>query len=586
MLMNKCILYLIFTFYTFLVDAQEYVPITLVNGKKYYNHFVIEGNTIYSIQKMYDCPAEEILNANEGIERGLDYGKLILIPAIPKTISHIVQKNETLSFLSRFYSVSIDTIIKYNIDSKIKLNIGQNLLIVGAIIPVKNSSRAIKLESTILEANLANSNKLNSDLTASDSLIFHTVLPNETLYTISKRFLISKDAIQKLNNLKSSDIVPGKVIKIPLKINDYKEPVIRTVQPQESNLNNNLKNTIFQAKENYSIALFLPFNIDSIPTFNKNISNAALEYYMGVNLAIKTFDKRVKTNFYVYDYLAKDYSIQEHLETPLLKSMDLIFAPFQEKEAKIVYDWSKKNKVRVLFSGIFVDNFLIGNENSFALTANDNVMVEMLAKELVLNHTDEQIILIKSEKKEESSIYEHFLASFRSQKSVYSKPKVIEATINNYKLFEKLGKKTYYVFLSKEKDNVLSLLNYCKDKSLIKVFGLNDWIEFKEVNSVISNKFSFYYITPTFFSFTNPELIDFHKSFRVNYTSDLTKTSCFGYDNTNFALNFLCTGKLATNGLISKFSFVQTEFGNGYQNTECFLLKFEDFESKIGVINE
>ncbi len=245
-----------------------------------------------------------------------------------------------------------------------------------------------------------------------------------------------------------------------------------------------------------------------------------------------------------------------------------------------------KIKFGLYFLEFFLDDFLKGNESSFSLTANDNVMAEMLAKELMINHSDEQIILIKSGKKEEDLIYELFLASFRSQKTVSSKPKIIEANITNFKLFDKIGKKTHYIFLSKEKDKVLELLNYCKEKRLINVFGINDWLEFKEVSSVISNKFSFYYVAPTFFSLSNPELINFHKSFRVNYASDLSKIACFGYDNTNCALNFLFTGELNTKGLISKYSFVQNGTGNGYQNTGCFLLKFSDFESKIGFINE
>ncbi len=575
--MNKCILYLVFTCLTSFLVAQVYVPITLVNDKKYYNHIVVEGNTIYSLQKLYDCTAEDILNSNEGVERGLNYGQLLLIPALPKTISHVVLKNETLSFLSRFYSVPVDTIVKHNIDCKSKLIIGQNLIIVGAITPIKVN---------LPDPNQLNLKVSNSDLTLSDSVIFYTILPNETLYSISKRFMTSIETIRKLNNLNSSDIAPGNVIKIPLKRADDKDIVVRAVQPKDNNSNKIFKNTPYQPKENYSVALFLPLNIDSIPTFNKNISNAALEYYMGVKLAIKTFDNTAKTNFYIYDYLAKGNSIESLLNNPLLKKMDLIFAPFQEKEAKIVSDWSLENKVRVVFSGNLTTDLLKGNENSFSLTANNNVMVEMLAKELVINHTDEQIVLIKSEKIEEDSIYELFLASFRSQKPVSSNPKIIEATIDNYNLFYKPGKKTHYVFLSKEKDKVLTLLNYCKEKPLIKVFGINDWIEFKEVNSVISNKFSFYYVAPTFFSLSNRKLINFHKSFRVNYASDLSKIACFGYDNTICALNFLFTGEFNTQGLISKYSFVQNGYGNGYQNTGCFLLKFSDFESKIGVINE
>jgi hypothetical protein len=46
------------------------------------------------------------------------------------------------------------------------------------------------------------------------------------------------------------------------------------------------------------------------------------------------------------------------------------------------------------------------------------------------------------------------------------------------------------------------------------------------------------------------------------------------------------TDKVDSTGLISNFSFVENPDGKGFQNTGCFLLKFEDFESKISSPNE
>ena len=88
---------------------------------------------------MYACPAEDILNANEGIERGLDVGEVVFIPVHKKTITHIVIANESISSLSRLFSVPIDSIIKYNPNSEIQLKIGQKLSIKDAIIPKKCS---------------------------------------------------------------------------------------------------------------------------------------------------------------------------------------------------------------------------------------------------------------------------------------------------------------------------------------------------------------------------------------------------------------------------------------------------------------
>jgi LysM repeat protein len=64
--------------------GQKYAPVLVTNGKKFYQHTVLEGNTLFGLQQMYECPVEEILNANPGIERGFTEGQLVQIPVFEK----------------------------------------------------------------------------------------------------------------------------------------------------------------------------------------------------------------------------------------------------------------------------------------------------------------------------------------------------------------------------------------------------------------------------------------------------------------------------------------------------------------------
>jgi hypothetical protein len=50
-----------FLFFFFLLSlqqfaAQQYALITQKDGKKYYNHTVVDGNSIFGLQQMYNCP--------------------------------------------------------------------------------------------------------------------------------------------------------------------------------------------------------------------------------------------------------------------------------------------------------------------------------------------------------------------------------------------------------------------------------------------------------------------------------------------------------------------------------------------------
>ena len=579
--------FIYFSLYFFLFSnliAQQYVPVTFIKNNYFYNHTVIEGNSLFNLQKIYACPAEDILNANEGIERGLDVGEVVFIPVHKKTITHIVSSNESIYSLSRLFSVPIDSIVKHNLISGNELKIGQRLSIKDAIIPI------LKEVSTNSEGNLKNipsndlTSSLNSNLMNDDLFVLHTVQSQESLYTISKRYMVSINDLIELNNLKTSKISPNDVLKIKLKEENKGDIEQRNVPPSQKT--ESIQFPSLKDKKSLSVALFLPFNLDSRSDINKSISNAAIEYYMGAKLAIDSLsDLGFKAEFFIYDYFDKTKSLQTILEQKSFLSTDLIIAPLHQKEAEIVAEWALKNNVKMIYSVTF-SNFLFENKNAYAMVTNNNILLEKLAVEMITTKKDQQLVLVKSGNAEDDLMYQHFLSAFRAEVALKYNSKIIEANYDNYKLFTKNGRSTCFIFLSNEKEKVIALLNHCKENELFQVVGLKEWIEFKEINSEIKNKFSFYYMAPSYFSYNDPALKTFHKLYRKKYNADLTKMACLGYDVVYNACKYFMTDEVASRGLISNFSFVENPDGKGFQNTGCFLLKFEDFESKITFQNE
>jgi len=564
--------------------AQQYVPVTFIKDNYFYNHTVIEGNSLFDLQKMYACPAEDILNANEGIERGLDVGEVVFIPVYKKTITHIVISNESIYSLSRFFSVPIDSIVKHNLISGNELKIGQRLSIKDAIIPI------LKEVSTNSEGNLKNipsndlTSSLNSNLMNDDLFVLHTVQSQESLYTISKRYMVSINDLIELNNLKTSKISPNDVLKIKLKEENKGDIEQRNVPPSQKT--ESIQFPSLKDKKSLSVALFLPFNLDSRSDINKSISNAAIEYYMGAKLAIDSLsDLGFKAEFFIYDYFDKTKSLQTILEQKSFLSTDLIIAPLHQKEAEIVAEWALKNNVKMIYSVTF-SNFLFENKNAYAMVTNNNILLEKLAVEMITTKKDQQLVLVKSGNAADDLMYQHFLSAFRAEVALKYNSKIIEANYDNYKLFTKNGRSTCFIFLSNEKEKVIALLNHCKENELFQVVGLKEWVDYKEINSEIKNKFSFYYMAPSYFSYNDPALKTFHKLYRKKYNADLTKMACLGYDVVYNACKYFMTDEVASRGLISNFSFVENPDGKGFQNTGCFLLKFEDFESKITFQNE
>ena len=67
---------------TGIVQAQQdSIPqIVEINKKKYVQHIVEQGNTLYAISKRYNTPIDVIKKSNPGLDQGLSIGQTILIP--------------------------------------------------------------------------------------------------------------------------------------------------------------------------------------------------------------------------------------------------------------------------------------------------------------------------------------------------------------------------------------------------------------------------------------------------------------------------------------------------------------------------
>lgn len=578
MLRNLFIICLLF--FSEALFSQKYATVLVTNGQKFYQHIILEGNTLFGLQQMYECPVEEILNANPGIERGLTEGQLIQIPVITKTIMHTVGKGETLFSLARMYYVAVDSIAAKNPGTEAGIKIGQRLKIVNATPRIQIDLPSVsKDEATRTIPAPSDSVREKFIVSFHDSIISHVVLANETMYSISKRFMVPLEDLLTLNNLRSSKISPGQVIRIKLKKENVNAVPIRSVPSVSVAKKDSIP--LFKTKESYKVALFLPFNLDSTETLNKGMTAAAWEYYLGARMAFDSLEKiGLKGEVFVYDYQSRNETIDQQLAKSELKKMDMVFAPFQAKEAEKVAIWSKMNKVRIVFPVSVPSSFLNENSYAYALTPTNEFLVQLLAENVYQTHENQQIILIKSEKQEDQILYNSFLKTFKEMPPKASRPRVIEATWSDYKKYEKLGSNIFFIFLSTEKEKVLTLLSSYANKENITLFGLKEWAEFKEINSEINNKFSFYYASPSYFSYKDPTIIPFHKQFRSKYGADLTKVACLGYDATMNIASYLLLGKKSNQGLISGYDFVQSEPKNGYQNKNGFILKFEEFESK------
>ena len=166
-----------------------------------------------------------------------------------KYIVHHIQKGETWSGLSRQYKIPVKSLQKINPKS-IDLKFGLVVLIpydqylkakkedkkVEKEIKEKDTPRNAKLnEEKSTEKILSDTSKVNSLTNTSPSkksdvkkskntnadveTITYKVQSGETLFGIAKKYKLNYNDLAKFNNLKSTNVKAGQVIKIPVKEN-------------------------------------------------------------------------------------------------------------------------------------------------------------------------------------------------------------------------------------------------------------------------------------------------------------------------------------------------------------------------------
>ncbi|MCK5775302.1 MAG: LysM peptidoglycan-binding domain-containing protein [Bacteroidales bacterium] len=234
----KIIILFVFLGFGNLLFAQDYAAVKTKetineNGKVYYIHTVVKGNTLYNISKAYEVSPDLLRKYNKDIDNGLKLGLELKIPKSPSSeqafIYHIVKAKETLYQISKIYNVSVDDIVLLN-------SIKGKVISEGQYLKIPSSDSLSSVKKTALAGEIV------QDDYDKEKYIKYKVQPKETLFSIGKRFGISVDALMYINDLSVSSLSLGQELLIPIKLVQDKDKqaqdadkfITHKVKPQET----------------------------------------------------------------------------------------------------------------------------------------------------------------------------------------------------------------------------------------------------------------------------------------------------------------------------------------------------------------
>jgi LysM repeat protein/ABC-type branched-subunit amino acid transport system substrate-binding protein len=589
----KIYIALSFLLFTSILFAQPSVAKKeLVNGRKYYVHIVEEGNTVYGLQKLYNVPQSEILASNPGIEKGLSIGKKLLIPVPLVTVDHTVKQKETLYGIAKRYGVSADSITKHNpiVSSGIK---------VGQVLKIKNVERELTEEplfsdnAFVTEENQLDNTPIivdtvvpkyqNVGYSMGDTLISYTVMDGETLYGLSKRFMISVDEIKSSNNLKNTALSKGMVLKLKVAKEISENVAYGDITSKENGVVTNAK--VYPVKDHYKIALLLPFYLDKGAGYSESIQIIATDFYMGAKLALDTLEGLgLNADFHVFDMRNDSVTLKKILQSDEFQDVDIVFGPLLPDHSTIVAKWCAEHNARMVCPAIAPAAVLKNNPHVYHAVASDATLMAGMAKYILKNNSKDQIILVKTAIEKEMVLYESFRNAFMNETIDGTRPKLVEATPQNFKTFIKSNVKNVIVFPTNDKGQAITFMNnlisstqkLASDK--IQFYGTKDWVNFDDLKSIYKNRLNFRYPSPNDLNYSYQKIEDFNRVYRKKYNADLTKMAVQGYDVMLYFSSLLLLNNPYPHLLMNDFKINQIEVGAGSENSKTFIIEQEDYD--------
>ncbi|MEO9258460.1 MAG: LysM peptidoglycan-binding domain-containing protein, partial [Crocinitomicaceae bacterium] len=433
-------------------------------------------------------------------------------------------------------------------------------------------------------------------VTFQDSLIRHTVLEHETLYAISKRFMVSIDTLVKVNNIKKNSIQPGDVLIIPLKKPTFEHVQVREIPSTNPLINNS--GIQFTKKDSYKILVLLPMNyassqsaisgMDQNSSLNK-YTKVAIDFYMGIKLALDSLQKLgLNADVQLIDTRVDSNAVLNYLKTCGNDKPDLIIGPLMPNLLKVTARWCKENKVPLLSPVASNSALLKDNPYFFSSVPSDLRLLEGMADDLALNHSQHNLILVTSGIAGDLKNYDLIRTRINSQlKSNAIRSKLKEVSYRG-ELNAAIINDTVNIFIFPSENRVavsyfMTAMNKIKntkgERVNITVYGLKEWENFEELKINYKQKLNLHYPSSINLNYSDSTVNVLIQQFRKKYKTDPGKFGIQGFDiSYYFISNYLMQLNSPTPSVMNDFHFTSRGAGNGSENNNVFIMRYNGFD--------
>ena len=550
------------------------------------SHTVVQGQTLYSISKLYNTTVDEIIKFNPGSAEKLSIGQKLIIPSnsAQKEKSgktHTIQQGETLYRLSKMYDVTTDEICAANPGLSIN-NFRTGEVIV---IPTKGEESKSCVKATTPQAK---GEEKKITITG-----IHTVQRKESIESICELYGITKQELIDANpELKEKKLKRKMELRIPAP-QAKEKPVIKieTVHEQKQEIAKAVSKGINDDKE-LNVAVVLSFLLD---TYAPKEQSRMVEYYQGFLMAVEQL-KREGYSFTIntYDAGQKDKSLDSLLSSSAFDNVEMIFGASYPKHNKELAKFAKEREIPLIIPFSSKKDEAVNNPTVYVANGIQSFILPQISSRFKNTFPNANVLFIEDTIEANKKEFIKSLTTELKKDSIPFTTMPMEQLYNEDSVLLALSRvyqedKEFVVIPTSSSATTLntllpSLLHAKSIDSLdvakFKLFGYPEWqIHANDTRELMYEVDT--YIYATFYShYSLPRVAEFQEDFIRWYNRSIQniypRYGMLGYDTGYF---FLLAGSLYGNQMHEKIN--QTPF-NPVQSD----FKFERISEKDGFINK
>ena len=560
----------------------------------YFMHTVTKGQSLYSIASMYNVTIDEIVRLNPGSEERIKAGEALKIPQKEdngQPAYHTIQAGETLYKLTVHYGVSAQDICRANPGLSAKnFRIGQVIAIPAKKVvkeePQPETTPSVK-PSEPLKPNCRD---------------MHRVQRKETIYSISKLYGITEEELIAANpELRTKKLKRGKFICIPYakasSDNANASATSQAVSDMELFRQNQKESKKYAS---IKAAVLLPFMTKE--NGNRDEQVRMVEYYEGFLMAVDSLKQQgVSVDIHTYDSGNTTVTITQLINTKKeLKDMDIIFGPLHTDQVKIMADFAKKNKIRLVVPFTSKSDEVFNNPYVFQINTPQSYLFSEVYEHYLRKFPNAHVVFLNADTgdKDKDEFIKGLKEELKNKQITFKELKGAEISPEGMKTAVDSLRENVLIPTSGKKIALIKILpqliitarehpNYN-----MRLFGYPEWQTYTDDH--LSNFFELdtYFYTSFYTNNLFPAAIKFTSAYRKWYSKDMANTypkyGMLGFDTAYFFLKGLARygnhleeemNNMTLNPIQTGFKFERVNNWGGFINRKVFFVRFtKDYE--------